>query len=174
MIKPYVDGANVDVKAFTDKFYQEIVGVPSIKPVLDTVKAMHEAGIHVEITNLIIPTKNDDMEEIKKMCEWIVNDLSDEIPLHFSRFHPMHKLNDVPSTPKQTLEDAYEVAKKVGLKYVYLGNIYVPKTGNTYCPNCGTLIIERQGYSISCKNLTDKNTCKKCDHKINVVGKCYC
>ncbi|NHI93872.1 MAG: AmmeMemoRadiSam system radical SAM enzyme [Candidatus Lokiarchaeota archaeon] len=173
LIKPYIDGANVDIKAFTDEFYQKIVGVPSIKPVLETVKAMHEAGILVEITNLIIPTKNDNMEEIKALCDWILNNLSDEVPLHFSKFHPMFQLNDVPSTPRETLENAYRTAKKVGLKYVYLGNIYVPKTSNTYCPNCEALIIERQGYSISCKNLSDKNNCKKCNTPINIVGKCY-
>lgn len=172
LIKPYIDGANVDVKAFTDNFYQEIVGVPSIKPVLDTVKNMHQAGILVEITNLIIPTKNDDMEEIQELCEWVKNDLGDDVPLHFSRFHPMFQLSDVPSTPKKTLEKAYEVAKRVGLKHIYLGNIFIPKTGNTYCPNCNTLIIERQGYSISCKNLSSKNTCKKCGYKLNIRGKC--
>ena len=172
MIKPYIDAANVDLKAFTDKFYKEIVGVPSMKPVLDSIKVMFEANILVELTNLIIPTKNDDMGEIKELCEWIKKELSDDVPLHFSAFRPMYKLNDVPPTPKQTLDEAYNVAKNVGLKYVYVGNVYDPEKNTTYCPNCNEKIVERRGYSISCKNLSKSNTCMKCNTKINIVGDC--
>ncbi|MHA1895457.1 MAG: AmmeMemoRadiSam system radical SAM enzyme [Candidatus Helarchaeota archaeon] len=173
LIKEYIDAANVDIKAFTDKFYQEIVGVPSMTPVLDAVKCMYDAGILIELTNLIIPTKNDDMADIKKLCEWIIKELSDDVPLHFSRFHPMYKLNEVPSTPISTLTEAYKVAKEVGLKNVYLGNVRDPKTSHTYCPNCNAVIIERFGYSTTCKNLSDTNTCKKCGTRINIVGSCY-
>ncbi len=172
LIKPYIDAANVDIKAFTDDFYKEIVGVPSLKPVLDTVKAMHDANILVEITNLIIPTKNDDMNEIRNLCEWIINELDDKTPLHFSAFRPMYKLNDVPSTPKKTLNQAYEVARNVGLKYVYVGNVYDPSKNATYCPNCKTIIVERQGYNVHCKNLSNTNTCKNCNTKINIIGNC--
>jgi len=172
LIKNYIGAANVDVKAFTDEFYKEIVGVPSIKPVLNSVKAMFDANILVEITNLIIPTKNDDKSEIRELCEWIKTELNDEVPLHFSAFRPMYKLNNIPSTPKKTLDMAYEVAKDVGLKYVYVGNVYDPKKNTTFCPNCETIIVERQGYTISCKNLTKANTCNNCKAKINIIGSC--
>ena len=173
LIKNYIDAANVDVKAFRDEFYKEIVGVPSVKPVLDTVKTMFNSNVLVEITNLIIPTKNDNMGDIKALCEWIKTELSDEVPLHFSAFRPMYKLMNVPSTPKSTLDEAYKVASDVGLKHVYVGNVYDPDKNTTFCPNCNAIVIERRGYSISCKNLTSNNTCKKCNTSINVVGTCH-
>ena len=119
---PYLDAANVDLKSFSDEIYQRVSG-GHLQPVLDTIRAMRDAGVWLEITNLVIPGINDDMQMIRKMCNWLnANDLS-EIPLHFSRFFPRYKMQDIPPTPRQTLYSAKQIAAEEGIKYVYLGNI---------------------------------------------------
>jgi len=119
---PYLDAANIDLKSFSDVIYQKVSG-GHLQPVLDTILAMQKAGVWVELTNLIIPSINDDMEMIRQMCQWIVkNGLADN-PLHFSRFFPRYKMQDVPPTPVSTLQEAKRIAEEEGIKYVYLGNI---------------------------------------------------
>lgn len=156
-----IDAANIDVKGFSTEFYKEICSSPSWKPVLKTCKIFYDLGVHLEITNLIIPTKNDDLQMIKSMCEWILNDLSPNVPLHFSRFHPDYKLRNLPMTPLETLETAYNLAKDVGLNYVYLGNVRSHKGNNTYCHHCSNLLIKRIGYEISIQDM-EKGKCSKC------------
>lgn len=166
-IAPLIDAANVDVKSITEKFYKEICG-GRLQPVLDAVTLMKEKNIHVEITYLIIPEKNDSISEITKFAEWVKDNLGLDVPVHFSRFYPRYKLRDLNPTPTSTVIKAREIAQNVGLHYVYCGNI--PGQGeNTYCYNCNQLIIGRWGYIIEEFNLTKENTCPNCGTKINII-----
>lgn len=169
-LEPYLDGMNVDLKAFSDEFYRDVCGVPSVEPVLETCEWAVDNGVHLELTNLLIPEENDDPEQIREMCRWIVNELSPKVPIHFSRFHPMYRMMDKPSTPIATLERALEIAEEEGLEHVYVGNVPGHKADNTYCPDCGELLIARSGFSISEYNL-EGNHCPNCDAEINIVGK---
>ena len=119
---PHLDAANIDLKSFSDDIYMKVSG-GHLQPVLDTILAMHGAGVWIELTNLVIPGVNDDRQMIRKMCRWIAaNGLSDN-PLHFSRFFPRYKMRNIPPTPLQTLKEAEQIALKEGIKYVYLGNV---------------------------------------------------
>jgi len=162
----YIDAANIDLKAFTDKFYKEVTGA-WIKPVLETIKTIRKKGIWLEITNLIIPTLNDKLPEIQKMCNWIKENLGATTPLHFTAFYPCYKLIDLPPTPKDILLQAKSVADKVGLKYVYVGNVPAEKESNTYCPKCGKLLIERGLFNIIQNNIKDGKC--SCGHKVDGV-----
>jgi pyruvate formate lyase activating enzyme len=139
----YIDGANIDLKAFDKGFYKKNCS-GRLEPVLKALKLLKENNIWLEITNLIIPGRNDDMKKIKEMCKWIKNELGEHVPLHFSRFFPMYKMDDIESTPTETLEKAANIAKKY-LNYVYMGN--VPADDDTYCPNCGKKVISRMVFS---------------------------
>lgn len=167
---PYIDAANVDIKAITDKFYKEVCGVPRVKPVLDATKYMKEHGILVECTNLIIPGYNDTLEELLKLSEWVLNELDPESPLHFSRFHPMYELNHVPPTPISTITKARDIALNVGLHYVYCGNVPGNEGENTYCPNCGNTVVGRIGFSINKWDINKKNQCNNCGTPIPIIG----
>ena len=142
-----VDGANVDLKGFTEKYYREVC-FGNLRTVLDTLVTMREEGVVLEVTNLIVPTMNDDMDEIRRMCRWMAAELGEEVPLHFSRFTPMYKLKDLPPTPVKTLQLAREAALDAGLKYVYTGNVPGDPGEDTFCPACGRLVIDRYGYRI--------------------------
>jgi len=170
-LAPIIDAANVDIKAFTDKFYKEVCGVPRIKPVLDACKYMTEHDVLVEITNLIIPGYNDSSDEIRNLSKWVYNELGSDTPLHFSRFHPMYELSDVPPTPIKTVENARKMAMDLGLNYVYCGNIVGDEGENTYCPKCGNKVIGRTGYTINRFDLDEENRCKKCGNKIPIISK---
>jgi pyruvate formate lyase activating enzyme len=158
----YIDAANIDLKGFDDKFYREMT-LAWLDPVLESLKLLKKKGVWLEITNLIIPTKNDDMKMIRKMCKWIRDNLGTKVPLHFTAFYPCYKLMDVPPTPIETLKEAKEVALKAGLEYVYLGN--VPEASNTDCPKCGNALVSRIGYSIA----TDFDGTCRCGQKIEGV-----
>lgn len=164
---PYLDGANVDLKGLSESFYKEITG-GTLKPVLDTLKTLKNNGVWLEITNLVIPTKNDDERMIKKMCEWIKNELGKDVPLHFSRFYPCYKLQNLHPTPVETLHKAAKIAKNAGLQYVYIGNVPGIKEESTFCPKCERLLIERRGYRILQINIKD-GQCKFC--KIRIPGR---
>lgn len=168
-IRPYLDAMNVDVKAFSDEFYRKVVGVPSIQPVLETCEWAVEHGVHLEITNLVIPRENDNPEEIRKLCRWAVEKLGPQVPIHFSRFYPHYKMMDKPQTPVETLERAMDVAEEEGLQYIYIGNVPGHEADNTYCPGCGELLIERYGFSVTRYELKDKR-CPKCKTEINLAG----
>jgi pyruvate formate lyase activating enzyme len=169
-IRPYLDAMNVDVKAFNDEFYRKVCGVPSVKPVLETCEWAVEHGIHLEITNLIIPGENDDPKQIRELCKWAAEKLGPETPVHFSRFHPMYKMTDRPSTPVETLEKALRIAKEEGLQHIYIGNVPRHEADNTYCPSCGELLIERHGFTITRYGLKNKR-CPQCGKTINIAGK---
>ena len=165
-----IDAANIDIKGFSAEFYREICNSPSWKPILKTCEIFKENGVHLEITNLLIPTKNDSHDMIQTMCEWIHGKLGPSTPLHFSRFHPDYKLRNIPFTPISTLEKAYKIAKDVGLEYVYLGNVRDHEKNNTYCHNCDSMILQRSGFQTVIKNLMG-NKCIKCGVSIPIVMK---
>jgi pyruvate formate lyase activating enzyme len=144
---PYLDGANVDLKGFSDSFYHEITG-GSLNPVLQSLVTLKKSNVWLEITNLVIPTKNDSDKMIDDLCQWVKNELGEETPLHFSRFYPQYKMQNLPPTPIDTLKRAAEIAGAKGLKYVYIGNVPGAEEENTRCARCGKTIIGRTGYYV--------------------------
>ncbi len=162
-ILPFIDAINIDLKSFDDSFYKKICA-GSLEPVLSSIKTM-VGRVWVEITNLIIPGFNDDLGRIKEMCEWIA-DLDNKIPLHFSAFYPSYRMLDVPQTSLNILKKAKEIGKKAGLKYVYLGNVI--EDNNTYCPNCGFPVVERDYMGVKKINMKE-GLCPKCGLKQDFV-----
>ncbi len=156
----YMDAADIDLKAFTEDFYDKICN-GSLKPVLNSLVVLKEEKIWLEITNLVIPTLNDDMKKINEMCRWIVKNLGADVPLHFSRFFPHYKLTNLPPTPVETLTNARKTAIDAGLKFVYIGNVRT-EAENTYCPSCKKILIERTGYQII-KNNISNGKCRFCN-----------
>lgn len=161
----YMDAVNVDLKGFSKGFYNRMGLLAELDPVLDALKIIKGKGVWLEITNLIIPGQNDDPGMIRKMCLWIKENLGDEVPLHFSRFMPSFKLQNLPPTPVNTLEEAYAIAKDAGLKYVYIGNIPGHKHESTFCPNCNKVVVGRLGYTVTDMNIKDGN-CAFCGYAI--------
>jgi pyruvate formate lyase activating enzyme len=158
---PHIDATNVDLKGFTDDFYKWVKG--NLQSTLNFIETVFKNNIHVEITNLIIPQKNDDETTFREMCKWI-GSLSKNIPLHLSRYFPNYRL-DIPQTPADTLKNFYNIAKD-HLNFVYVGNIFINGTNTTNCPNCNTLLIDRQGYST--KVLIIDSKCPKCGNHLNI------
>ncbi len=159
-----IDAANVDLKGFTDDYYRDICH-GALKPVLKTLQICVEENVILEITNLVVPTLNDDLKVIRKMVKWIIKNLGENIPLHFSRFSPMYKLKNLPPTPVETLVNARKTALDEGLKFVYIGNVYVKDGETTFCPKCGKKLIERYGYTIM-KNRMKSNNCPYCNTRV--------
>ncbi|HAX92696.1 MAG TPA: AmmeMemoRadiSam system radical SAM enzyme [Bacteroidales bacterium] len=155
----FIDAFNIDLKAFNEAFYSRLTGA-GLEPVKESLKAISKAGRHLEITTLVIPGKNDSVDEMESQAEWIAGELGDETPLHLSRYFPMFKRDD-PSTPQETLTRLYEAASK-RLKYVYLGNTRGESGQYTLCSKCGTIVTKRSGYSIMLTNLSETGSCKKC------------
>ncbi|AFZ70228.1 pyruvate-formate lyase-activating enzyme [Caldisphaera lagunensis DSM 15908] len=167
-----MDAATVDFKGGGNKeFYRKYMGVPNPEPILETLKAMKDKKIWIEITNLVVPKVGDKDEDIKKLAKWIVENLGDNVPFHLLRFHPDYKMLDSEDTPVKTLERLANIAKNEGLKYVYIGNVPGHQMEHTYCPKCGYPLIERYGFYITAWRLTDDNRCPRCGTKIDIVGK---
>jgi len=160
----YLTAVKVDLKAFTEKFYREVSG-GTLQPVLDNLKVVHSTGMHLEVVVLLIPTLNDDKEEIKKMCGWIVANLGPDVPVHFSRFHPLYQMKNLPETPVKTVELARNVAMEAGVHYAYVGNVAFHPYGHTYCHSCKMKLIERVGYRVDNSVIQD-GKCPKCGTKI--------
>ncbi len=159
-----VDAVKVDLKGFTKRFYQEVCSA-ELTPVLDTLKLLKEEGAYFEIVNLIVPTLNDSPSEIRKMCQWIKENLGRDVPLHFTRFTPAYRLTHLLSTPIQKLEEAYKIAKEVGLNYVYIGNVPGHIHNSTFCSKCQRRLIHRVHFSTLENNIED-GKCKFCGNKI--------
>jgi len=155
-----LDAVNVDLKSFDENFYREVVG-GELAPVLNSLKLLREEGVHLEITNIVIPTLNDDMEMIGKMCRWIASELGSDVPLHFARFYPLFRLAALPQTPVSTLEQARETGLKAGLQYVYIAKVIGHEGENTFCPGCGQKVIKRMGFVITEMQLKN-GTCTNC------------
>ncbi|MBA4501883.1 AmmeMemoRadiSam system radical SAM enzyme [Marinobacterium marinum] len=162
----HMDAANIDLKAFTERFYKRICG-GSLAPVLDTLEYIHhQTDTWLEITTLLIPGENDSDREIARLAHWICTHLGDGIPLHFTAFHPDWKMLDHPSTPLDTLRRARMIAHEEGLKYVYTGNLPDPEGNTTYCPECDRPLIRRSGYTITEWSLTPAGHCRYCGHPL--------
>ena len=162
-----LDAANIDLKIYDEEIYKKLSS-GKLTPVLRTLKVLREEGVWLEITNLVIPTWTDNFDTIKRMCEWLcANGLSDA-PLHFSRFTPLYKLSQLPSTPTETLEKAHTIAKESGIKFVYLGNVAGHWAENTYCPKCKKTIVERRVFTILSNHIV-KGKCKFCGERISGV-----
>jgi pyruvate formate lyase activating enzyme len=159
-----LDAANIDLKGFSEAFYRELCN-GALSPVLETLKSLKQEKVHLEITNLIIPTKNDDLSVLEQMCLWIKRELGAETPIHFSRFYPLYKLRTLPPTPVSTLEKVRAVALSSGLEYVYIGNIPGHEAENTFCPKCKKRIIQRTGYMVGEINVK-AGKCKFCGKPI--------
>ena len=159
-IYDHVDAANVDLKAFTEGFYGKIT-LTHLEPVLKTLEWLkNETNVWFELTNLMIPTLNDDPAETQKLAEWVLQHLGPDVPLHFTAFHPDFKLRDKPATPPETLHRAREIALKAGLHFVYEGNIY-SDAANTYCPRCGKVLVRRSWHDVK-DNQLKNGSCPKC------------
>jgi len=166
----YVDAYKVDLKSFNEKYYEEVVGA-RLEPILETIKIVKKSGVHLEIVYLVVPTLNDNPEEVTQMCKWLVKNIGTNVPLHFTRFHPDYKMLNYPSTPISTVENLRKIAMSEGLKYVYVGNVPPGNEGeNTYCPKCKKLLIKRLGFGVVKNNVTD-GKCPFCGQKIYGVWK---
>jgi len=165
----YMDAVNVDLKGFSEEYYVTMCS-GHLDPVLETIKNIRKAGVWLEITNLVIPGKNDDPKMIRAMCVWIKKNVGADTPLYFSAFTPQYKLTGLPPTPVKTLEDAQKIAKESGLHYAYIGNVYGHAGESTVCPKCRKVIIIRQGFNTLEVDLVD-GKCKYCGYKIAGVWK---
>ena len=158
----HMDAANVDLKAFTERFYKELCGA-RLQPVLETLEYVKkETGVWLEITTLLIPGENDSEKEIAELSSWVAGHLGADTPLHFTAFHPAWKLDHVPSTPVATLTRARRIAMDHGLRYVYTGNVRDDSGSSTHCHACGHLLIARRGFSVSAQHLRPGGLCAAC------------
>ncbi|MCW8858086.1 MAG: AmmeMemoRadiSam system radical SAM enzyme [Deltaproteobacteria bacterium] len=167
LFHPWLDAANIDLKAFRDETYHKYVGA-RLQPVLDSLKRIHDYGIWLEVTTLVIPGVNDDPRELRDIAEFIAQELGVETPWHVSRFFPQYKMNEVPPTPPTTLHLAEEIGRAAGLHYVYLGN--VATSADTGCPDCGSPVIQRNGFEVSNNRVDNNGCCPDCGAKIAGVG----
>jgi len=166
-IHPFLDAANVDLKAFRDETYRRFVGA-RLQPVLDSLKLMKQMGVWVEVTTLIIPGLNDGPQELQDIAQFIALELGAETPWHVSRFFPAHKMRDVPPTPEPTLMQAMKIGKTAGLHYVYAGN--TTDAGTTVCHLCGEPLVQRVGYAIQANHVTPDGRCPQCGAVVAGVG----
>jgi len=157
---PLLDAANIDLKGFSESFYRELCEGQRA-PVLESLKILKRSGVYLEITNLLIPTRNDDMEMVRRMSRWIKTELGADTPLHFTRFYPLYKLKSLPPTPVSTLEKARYTAMEEGLQFVYIGNVPGHQGANTFCPRCDRMIIRRAGFMVV-ENKVENGACPYC------------
>jgi pyruvate formate lyase activating enzyme len=164
MVSPYLDAANVDLKAFSDDFYKTYCKA-TLNPVKDNIRLMRKLGIMVEVTTLLIPGLNDDKQEVKALAEFISHEIGPETPWHVSRFHPCYQMQDRPATPISSIMTACEAGKNAGLRYVYAGNVPGQGYENTVCHVCGTVLVKRYGYQTD-NYLTPGGLCPECNSAV--------
>ncbi|MCE5339596.1 MAG: AmmeMemoRadiSam system radical SAM enzyme [Planctomycetaceae bacterium] len=163
--KDWLDGINIDLKSFSEGYYKRLCKA-KVSPVFQTIDYVaNHTNIWMEITTLIVPGENDSEKELRQIAEFIFNTCGADVPWHVSRFYPQYKYTDASATPYSTLQMAYDIAKQVGLRYVYIGNLRTQKGENTYCPKCGSLLVEREGYYIT-QNRIKNSICLDCGEKI--------
>ena len=168
----FLDCITVDFKGSGKQdFVRRYIGIPNADPVFATLKELKEkTKIHVEVTDLIVPQVGDDLDQAKKLCRFVYDELGPDTPVHFLRFHPDYKMMEFESTPVETLENHYDIARKEGLNYAYIGNVPGHRLEDTYCPGCNNVVIGRNGFYVDVWNLDGKNKCKGCGYQIPVVG----
>ncbi|MEM4286498.1 MAG: AmmeMemoRadiSam system radical SAM enzyme [Candidatus Caldarchaeum sp.] len=172
MAAEFLDCATVDFKGSGEKrFVQRYIGIPDAEPVFQTLLEIKRTKIHVEITDLIVPEIGDSLEAARRLCRWVYENLGQETPIHFLRFHPDYKLLHLPWTPVETLEKHCQIAREEGLLYVYVGNVPGHPLENTYCPGCGKVVVERHGYDILDWRLDKDNRCLECGSQVHIVGR---
>ena len=159
-----VDAIKIDLKGNNPDFYREVCG-GTLEPVLDTIRIIQEMGVWLEIVNLVVPTLNDDTDELRALIHWLVENLGPDVPLHFSRFQPNYQLTNLPPTPVETLEEARRLALTAGLHYVYLGNVPGHEGNHTYCPACGQMIVRRSGMATQSMHIVE-GRCGFCSEAI--------
>jgi pyruvate formate lyase activating enzyme len=142
-----VDAIKIDLKGYDTTFYREVCG-GELQPILETIATIYQSKTHLEIVNLVVPTLNDDLDQLRALACWIVKELGPDVPLHFSRFYPQYKLKNLPPTPVETLEQARQTALDEGVHFVYIGNVGGHPGNHTYCPACGEIVIERVGFGV--------------------------
>jgi pyruvate formate lyase activating enzyme len=161
----YVDAAHVDLKGFDAEVYRKL-NSGKLEPILNTLKTYKSVGVWSEVINLVVPTYTDKLETIRKMCGWLVENLGPDQPLHFSRFHPQHKLQHLPPTPVDTLIQARSIAQAAGLRFVYIGNVRgLPEAETTFCPKCKKAVIERDIFAVTFNHL-EAGKCRFCQTKL--------
>ena len=169
-IRPYLNAATVDFKGSANpRFYREFMSVPSPEPIFETLRALRQAGVFVEVTDLVVTKHGDSLEDAYTLASRVKEILGSETPFHLLRFHPDYQLIDVPPTPIETLERAAEKAMEAGLRHVYLGNVPGHRLEHTYCPSCGRVVIERWGFDVTGLSLKDSR-CASCGRQLNIVG----
>ena len=161
------DAANIDLKSFRESTYLKLSG-GKLQPVLEALKIYRDSGVWLEITNLVVPSWTDKPEEIAAMCKWLSENGFKDNPIHFSRFYPVYKLDQLPPTPVELLNNAAKIARAEGLRYVYTGNIPGNEQANTLCPGCGTTLIIRKGYRVVTNNISG-GRCHKCGREIRGI-----
>ena len=144
---PFIDAVNIDLKSFSDEAYRKVCRA-RLQPVLDTMLRMHEAGVWIEITRLLISGIHDWEEDIRAMCHWLVEHGFADNPLHISRFFPNYKMRDTEATPLSSLLSARRIAQEEGMRFVYIGNASLADAEDTHCPDCGNLLVKREGYTV--------------------------
>jgi pyruvate formate lyase activating enzyme len=154
------------------EFVRRFIGIPNADPIFNSLKNIRDkTNIHTEITDLIVPQVGDELDDAKRLCKFVYEELGPDTPIHFLRFHPDYKMMEFDNTPIETLEKHHRVAKDIGLRYAYLGNVPGHPLEHTYCPECKSIVVGRYGFSITSWNLTEKNCCGSCGHRIPIIGK---
>jgi len=157
-----LDAAHLDIKAMSDAFYRDVCQA-SLAPVLRSAEIMRETGLHLELSNLVIPTLNDTDTHFRDLCRWVVGHLGAETPMHFLRFFPLYRMTHLPPTPAETLTRARDIARAEGLKHIYVGNLEVPEGEDTFCASCGQPLIRRLRHTVT-ENLLKAGKCPACGH----------
>ncbi|MEK6971489.1 MAG: AmmeMemoRadiSam system radical SAM enzyme, partial [Thermoproteota archaeon] len=172
MMNEFLDCITVDFKGSAEpQFTRRYIGVPDPKPIFDTLLEIRDkTKIHVEITDLIVPQVGDNLDYARKLCKFIYDEFGPEMPIHFLRFHPDYKMMEFESTPVETLEKHYAIAKEEGLSYAYLGNVPGHPLEHTYCAGCNEIAVKRYGFDIVEWNLDQNNKCKFCGNQIPIIG----
>ncbi|MGA7922900.1 MAG: AmmeMemoRadiSam system radical SAM enzyme [Thermoplasmata archaeon] len=172
LLAPQLDAISVDFKGSGEEgFMRKYITAKGPAPILDTMSALQQRGVHVEVTDLIVPTVGDDPEALRKLARFVHDELGPETPFHLLRWHPDYKMMDLPPTPIRTLERLHAIARGEGLRFVYLGNVWGHPLEHTYCPGCGTIVVDRLGFTIRRWGLDERNACPTCGRSIPIVGR---
>ena len=171
LLAPQLDAISVDFKGSGEEgFMRKYITAKGPAPIMESMVELARRGVHVEVTDLIVPQVGDNAEALRKLARYVHDAMGPEMPFHLLRWHPDYKMMDLPQTPIPTLEKLHAIAKSEGLDYVYLGNVWGHPLEHTYCPGCGSIVVERLGFTIRSWRLDAHNKCRACGHAIPIVG----